>query len=102
LLVARRQVLLEELAARLPVETRVVALDLSVPTAIAELAAATADLEVGLLVFNAGADSFNRVFLEWELPDLHAFVQRNCNAVLEASHRYGGPMVARGRGASCW
>ena len=97
-LVARRQALLEELAARLPVETRVLALDLSTPTAIAELAAATAELEVGLLVYNAGADSLNRVFLDWTLGDLHSFVQRNCNAVLEASHSFGERMVARGCG----
>src|SRR3954453_13595157 len=70
-LVARRGSLLDELAARphgqapalapaLDVEARVAPLDLSTPTAIDEPVAATSDLEVGLLVYNVGADTVNR------------------------------------------
>jgi len=97
-LVARRRALLEELAERLDVETRVVALDLSTPTAIAELASATDDLDVGLIVLNAGADTINTLLLEWPVDDLRSFVRRNCVAVLEACHHFGGLMVRRGRG----
>ncbi|MGN6475172.1 MAG: SDR family NAD(P)-dependent oxidoreductase, partial [Mycobacteriales bacterium] len=96
-LVARRKALLEELAARLPVETRVVVLDLSESTAIADLLDATRDLEVGLLVYNAGADSVNRAMLAWQLDELRALIQRNCTSVLEASYGFGGEMVKRGR-----
>lgn len=97
-LVARRQTLLEELAAALPVETRVVALDLSTPTAIAELAAATGDLEIGSLFYNAGADTVNALMLDRDLDELRGFVHRNCTAVMEASHHFGGRMVSRGHG----
>ncbi|HVU72738.1 MAG TPA: SDR family NAD(P)-dependent oxidoreductase [Mycobacteriales bacterium] len=97
-LVARRQALLEEIATRLPVQSRVVALDLSRPTAIADLAAATDDLDVGSLFFNAGADTVNKQLLDRDLDELRAFVQRNCTAVVEASHHFGARMVARGRG----
>lgn len=97
-LVARRRPLLDELAARLDVETRVVTLDLSEPTAVEELARATDDLEVGLLVYNAGADTVNRRVLDRDLDELRGFVQRNCTSVLEASHHFGGRMVRRGRG----
>jgi short-subunit dehydrogenase len=97
-LVARRTALLDELAARLPVETRVVPLDLSSVSAIAELAAATEDLEVGSLFFNAGADTVNKLLLDRDLDELRCFVQRNCTAVVEACHHFGGRMVARGRG----
>ncbi|HVU60949.1 MAG TPA: SDR family NAD(P)-dependent oxidoreductase [Mycobacteriales bacterium] len=97
-LVARREALLEELAARLPVQTRVVGLDLSVPGAIDALVAATADLEVGLLVCNAGADTVNLPLLSWDLDELRRLVQRNCTAVLEASYAFGRGMVDRGRG----
>jgi uncharacterized protein len=97
-LVARRRALLEELAERLDVETRVVALDLSTPTAIAELVSATDDLDVGLIVLNAGADTMNTLLLEWSVDDLRSFVRRNCVAVLEACHHFGGLMVSRGRG----
>lgn len=97
-LVARRQLLLDELADRLDVQTRVVPLDLSTPTAVDELAAATSDLEVGLLVYNAGADTVNRALLDRDLDELHEFVQRNCTSVLDACHHFGGRMVQRGRG----
>jgi short-subunit dehydrogenase len=97
-LVARRRPLLDELAARLPVDTRVVVLDLSAPEAIEELVAATSDLEVGLFVFNAGADTVNLPLLSRGIAELRAFVQRNCTAVLEASNAFGRRMVERGRG----
>jgi uncharacterized protein len=97
-LVARRQPLLDELAAQLPVLTRVVAMDLAKSGAIDELARATADLEVGLVVYNAGADAINLSLLERDLEELRGFVVRNCTCVLEACHHFGARMVARGRG----
>ena len=97
-LVARRRALLEELAGRLPVQSRVVVLDLSEPTAIDRLVEETGDLEIGLVVFNAGADTVNQPMLTWDIDELRAFVQRNCTAVLEASYAFGGRMVERGRG----
>jgi short-subunit dehydrogenase len=97
-LVARRRALLDELAAQLPVQTRVVTLDLSMPTAIDELVQATADLEIGLLVYNAGADPVNLHLLDRDLDEVRGMVIRNCNNVMEASQRFGGEMVARGRG----
>lgn len=97
-LVARRKALLDELAAELAVETRVVALDLSDPDAIDKLVEATADLEIGLLIYNAGADTVNRLMLSWALNDLRALIQRNCTSVLEACHAFGARMVERGRG----
>lgn len=97
-LVARRESLLEELAERLPVEARIVVLDLSEPDAIDRLVDATKDIDVGLLVYNAGADSVNRAMLSWDLEELRALIRRNCISVLEASYAFGGAMVERGRG----
>lgn len=97
-LVARRVALLEELADRLPVQTRVVPLDLTVPNAVDRLADATADLDIGLLVYNAGGDSVNLPLLARDLDEVRAFVQRNCTAVLEACHHFGARLVARGSG----
>jgi short-subunit dehydrogenase len=97
-LVARRGQLLEELASELDVETRVVPLDLSLDDAAERLWEATADLEVGLVVFNAGADDGGTLFLEQALDDLRSLVRRNCTTVMEVSHRFGGAMVERGRG----
>lgn len=97
-LVARRRPMLEELAARLPVETRVVMLDLTSPAAIDELVQATDDLEVGLLVYNAGADTVNLPLLSRALDEVRGMVVRNCANVVEASYRFGARMVERGHG----
>jgi short-subunit dehydrogenase len=97
-LVARRGALLEELAQRLPTGSRVIVLDLSEPAAGEQLDAQTADLDVGLVIYNAGADPFNQPFLEQPLAQLRGLVQRNCSTVLEVSHRFGTRLVARGRG----
>jgi short-subunit dehydrogenase len=102
-LVARRAPVLEaaakDIRARHGVEVRTVVLDLSGAGALAELERVTSDLEVGLLVYNAGADTRSVAFLDRDL-DVHLeLVRRNCAAVLEAAHRFGAPMVARGRGA---
>jgi short-subunit dehydrogenase len=97
-LVARREEVLRSVAARLAMESRVVVLDLSLPDAGAKLAAATEDLDVGLLVYNAGADPHNLPILDQPIDDLRALVQRNCLTVLDTCHRIGARLVARGRG----
>jgi uncharacterized protein len=70
-LVARRAGVLEgaarEIRDRHGVAVRTVTLDLSAPRAIEALAAATSDLEVGLLVYNAGADDRPGAFLAKDL-----------------------------------
>ena len=63
-LVARRSATLEEVAATVASETRTVVLDLSEPQAATALAEATADLDVGLFVYNAGGDPNASLFLE--------------------------------------
>ena len=101
-LVARRVPVLEasadEIRARHGVEVRTVALDLTAPDAIARLADATAGLEVGLFVYNAGSDDRMGAFLDRELDAHLGLVHRNCAGVLEAAYRFGAPMVDRGRG----
>jgi short-subunit dehydrogenase len=97
-LVARRRPLLDELAERLPNESRVVVLDLSTPDAGQRLAEATADLDIGLLVYNAGADQHSTPFLSQPIEDLRALVRRNCLTVLDACYDVGSRLVARGRG----
>jgi short-subunit dehydrogenase len=97
-MVARRQAALDEVAATVQTETRTVALDLSVVDADRALAAATDGLEVGLLVYNAGADPFSSKFLDQPLESWTGLVRRNVDTVLGACYRYGSAMAARGRG----
>lgn len=97
-LVSRRRETLEEVAATIEVESRVVALDLSEPGADEALASATDDLDVGLLVYNAGADPHSARFLDRPAAVWQELVRRNCGTVLGAAHHFGSRMAARGHG----
>jgi len=97
-LVSRRQAALDEVAADVSSETRTVVLDLSAPDAHVELATAVADLDVGLLAYNAGADPYISTFLDQPLAAWSDMVTRNCVTVLGATHHFAGRMVERGRG----
>lgn len=101
-LLARRQSALEDVAAeinsRYSVETRVLAMDLADPGVAAAIAAATDDLEIGFLVYCAGADPNFKPFLDAPLAAAEAMVQRNCMVPMQLCHHFAPAMVARGRG----
>ena len=101
-LLARRQAVLDEVAEQITsasdVEARAVAVDLAEPTAAAAVADATSDLEVGLLMYNAGADPNYRPFLGASIDTALAMVQRNCVVPTQLCHHYGRGMAERGRG----
>lgn len=97
-LVARRQPVLDEVANTISTETRTLALDLSTHGAADTLETATADLEVGLLVYNAGADPYMSPFLDQPVDVWQEMLTRNCTTLLRLTHHFGGPMAARGRG----
>ena len=73
-------------------------LDLSTPGADEALAAATADLDVGLLVYNAGADPHMARFLDKPVSVWQELLARNCTTVVGVTHHFGRRMVERGRG----
>ncbi len=79
------------------VSHRVVTLDLEQPDAAERLMEATADLDVGLLVSNAGA-GHPGALLEQEMSALHRWFQLNAISHLELAHRIGRQLVARGGG----
>jgi len=87
----------DDIRARYGVEVAAVPLDLSAPDAMSELEQATAGLEVGLFVYNAGADDHSAAFLDKDLGAHLEMVRRNCVSVLESAHRFGAPMVQRQR-----
>ncbi len=101
-LVARRPEPLDALASAIRsdagVEVRTVPLDLSRPDADTVLVDATDGLEVGLYVSNAGADPYGERFLDGDVDDWSAMVQRNCVVPLRLCHQYARGMVERGRG----
>ncbi|AFM17142.1 short-chain dehydrogenase of unknown substrate specificity [Mycolicibacterium chubuense NBB4] len=98
-LVARAPAPLERTAARCAqfgVETRFVATDL-IDGADAVIAA-TADVEVGLLIYNAGANTCSEEFLDGGLADFGRVIDLNVTAMLALVQHYGRPMRERRRG----
>ena len=102
-LLARRQPALEEVAADIAAgtgaQTRTLAVDLTAEDAVATVSHATADLEVGTMMYCAGADPVYQPFLANPVEVPLALVQRNCVVSLQLCHHFAGPMVERGRGA---
>lgn len=101
-LLARRSERLDalgsELAGRHGIQSRSVAADLNAPDFLASVAEQTADLEIGMLVNNAGFANHG-AFLENELPAEERLVNVNCRAATTLAHHYGRLMRDRQRGA---
>lgn len=101
-LLARRQSALDAVAADIRaatgVSTRTIALDLAAPDAMANIAAATDDLVVGMVMYCAGADPGYGPFLAGPVEAPLALVHRNCVVPMQVCHHFAGPMVTRGGG----
>ncbi|MFL0275632.1 SDR family NAD(P)-dependent oxidoreductase [Mycobacterium sp. SMC-19] len=100
-LIARKPGPLEQTAQRcreLGAEVRSVALDLLDGTAVDEIVTATAGLEVGLLIYNAGASTCNEPFLEAPLNEFSKVIDLNVTRMLELVQHYGRAMSLRRRG----
>lgn len=100
-LVARREerlrVLQQELVRKHGVEVSVLPLDLGEEDAARRLDEATANLDVGLFVNNAGFGYMGR-FLQQDEARLAEMIRLNCQAVMFLSHRFGRRLTERGRG----
>ena len=101
-LVARRQAVLDEVAAgiadRTGAQTRTLAIDLAEHDAASRVAKATTDLDIGFVVYCAGADPNFEPFLANSIETAEAMVQRNCIVPMQLCHHFAPPMVQRGSG----
>jgi len=100
-LIARKPQPLEDTAAAcrtLGVEVRTVATDLTDPGAPAQVIDATADVEVGLLIHNAGANSHSRPFLDGDPAAFQRVIDLNITAPLALTYHFGQLMRERRRG----
>ena len=79
-------------------EVRTLALDLLSPDAFDQIRAATDDIEVGLLIFNAGANSYGHEFVTGDLAGFQGVIDLNITSQLTLSHHFGAKMKERGRG----
>lgn len=101
ILVARREGPLAALADELRgvgAEVVTACIDLAASDAVARLAEAAGTREVGLMVFNAGADPNGVGFLNGDIAAWTELATRNCLTVMGACHHFGPQMKARGRG----
>lgn len=102
LLIARGQQALEQAGAGLrdefDVEVRTTALDLTSPDLPQRLEQLTEGLEIGLLIYNAGATHGAELFHDSPLDDALQLVALNCAGPLLLCHLLGGRMRQQGRG----
>ena len=100
-LAARKPGPLEELAGELRAagaEVRILPLDLTEPEALERARAVTDNIEVGLLVYNAGVVGTHGDYVR-QNPALHrSLVAINVTGQLDFSRHFGGQMCERGRG----
>jgi short-subunit dehydrogenase len=100
-LVARRDALLAELGRAISqefdVQYRALAMDLSQEGFIAGLAAATHDIDIGLVVSNAGTGNSGE-FLKLDRQLLQATLRLNTMAHLDITHHFGAKLAERRRG----
>lgn len=87
------------------IRVRSIAVDLREASACHVLAEKTADLEVGLLVSNAGA-ALGGAFLRSDVQEQEKLLHLNVACPMKLAHHFGGRMVERSRGgiifvASC-
>jgi short-subunit dehydrogenase len=101
-LIARNGPLLEEVAAdarnRHTVQTRVLIQDLTDPDVGNRVAEATEDLDVGLMVYNAGASDRTTPFLEQEFEYSLKQIKLDCIGPVALARHFGPAMCERGRG----
>jgi short-subunit dehydrogenase len=87
-----------DLRSRYGVDVRTLSLDLTDPAMLDKVRAVTDDLEVGLLVYNAGASHRTGPFISWELEDVMRVIQLNVVGQTLLSHHFGRKMAQRGHG----
>ena len=101
-LLARRQRVLDQVSSSIRaatgVDTKAVAVDLAEPDAMTKILEATAGLDIGMLMYGAGADPNYDRFLDQPVEHALTMVQRNCTTPLLLCHHFAAPMVARGKG----
>jgi short-subunit dehydrogenase len=100
-LVGRRLEALQELSTELTqtygIQTRDAVVDLSEPDFLSSLAEATEDLDIGLLISNAGGAAMGAM-LRVDLTRLTSMLRLNTQSHLELAHHFGRRFEQRGNG----
>ncbi len=80
------------------VAVRELAVDLTTDDGVDQIISATTDLEVGLLIYNAGANTHSAEFLDGDLGAFQRVIDLNITTPLRLVQHFGAPMRERGRG----
>lgn len=101
-LLARREGPLDFLASSIrrdhDVQVLTLPVDLTYPDLVDRVRAITDDLDVGLLIYNAGSTiGYNR-FPDWSSEELEFMLRLNCHAPVNLAHHFSRSMCERGRG----
>ena len=80
------------------VEVRTLAMDLTAADSFTKIKSATDDIEVGIVINNAGAEHGLKNFLEKELAASERMIALNVTGPARMAHHFGGKMCARKRG----
>jgi short-subunit dehydrogenase len=100
-LVARREDLLNKLKSRLEdefsIEVKTIALDLLTPNAVKSLAEQTKDLDIGLVIPNAGIE-ISGSFIDATLEENERVVNLNTLVPMQIANVFGRRLAKRGRG----
>ncbi|MEM7117852.1 MAG: SDR family oxidoreductase [Chloroflexota bacterium] len=94
---SRLAMLVRELEKTHGVQTRVIEVDLTAPDYLATVSQETADLDIGLLINNAGSAAPG-AFLKQSLGERTRVTQLNVLAPMQLAHHFGSQMSQQGRG----
>ena len=100
-LIARKAEPLEEVAEQvraLGAEARTLSLDMTAPDMLEQIREATDDLDVGLLVYNAGASHRTGPLIGWPLEDVIRVIRLNVEGQATLAHHFAQRMAHQGSG----
>lgn len=80
------------------VAVRTLELDLLDPGALKTIRSVTDGLDIGLVIFNAGANSYGHEFVTGDLDRVRDVIDLNITAQLALTHHFGALLKERGRG----
>jgi short-subunit dehydrogenase len=101
LLIGRKVEPLEAVAADVHAagaQARILSLDLTDPAMLDRIGEASDDIDVGLLIYNAGASHRTGFYLDWPLEDVLRVIRVNAVGQAMLAHHFGRKLAKRGRG----
>jgi short-subunit dehydrogenase len=79
-------------------EVRALSVDLTRADALQQIRAVTDDLEIGLVIYNAGVVGGPNDFIKQDPEQFRSYITLNVTNQAEVAHHFGGRMADRGRG----